>query len=195
VAEELVERLSILPDVSRAAVIGGSPREVRVEPTVERLAAYGVDPAAVARAIAVSGRLLPAGQFTRDDRTVAVEGGHLITSARDLGEIVVGVYDGRPVRLADVAEISDGPAETTDYVRHGWGPARRFAEHAGAPGTLIGGGPHAAGGHAADAGEAAENSGGPTSRPAVTIAISKQRGSNAVRVAADVVERAGERAR
>ena len=198
VAEELVERLSILPDVSRAAVIGGSPREVRVEPTVERLAAYGVDPAAVARAIAVSGRLLPAGQFTRDDRTVAVEGGHKITSARDLGEIVVGVYDGRPVRLADVAEISDGPAETTDYVRHGWGPARRFAEHAGAPGTLIGGAAHAAAGHAADAadaGEAAENSGGPTSRPAVTIAISKQRGSNAVRVAADVVERAGEMAR
>jgi len=66
-----------------------------VEPTIERLAAYGVDPTAVARAIAVSNSVLPAGRFTRDDRTVAVEGGHAILSDRDLAEIVVGVHDGR----------------------------------------------------------------------------------------------------
>jgi multidrug efflux pump subunit AcrB len=189
VAEELVERLSVLPAVSRAAVIGGSPRVVRVEPTVERMAAYGVDPAVVVRAIQLSGRVMPAGQFTRDDKTVSVEGGHAITSAGELGEIVVGVYDGRPVRLADVAEISDGPDETTDFVQHGWGPARRFAEHAGAPGTLIGDDHVGDGGHADRAGRDT------ASRPAVTIAISKQKGSNAVRVAADVVARAEEMAR
>jgi multidrug efflux pump subunit AcrB len=188
VAEELVERLAVLPNVSRAAVIGGAPRVVRVEPTVERMAAYGVDPATVARAIGVSGAVLPAGVFTRDDETVAVEAGHAIGSARDLAEIVVGVYDGRPVRLADVAEISDGPDEITDYVRHGWGPARRFAEHEGAPGTLI------AAGHGGEP-EPQAAVDGAASQPAVTIAISKQRGSNAVRVAADVIARAEAMAR
>jgi multidrug efflux pump subunit AcrB len=194
VAEELVERLSVLPNVSRAAVIGGSPRVIRVESTVERMAAYGVDPATVARAIAVSGTVLPAGRFTRDDQTVAVEAGHAIGSARDLTEIVVGVYDGRPVRLADVAKISDGPDEITDHVRHGWGPARRFAEHAGAPGTLVGvrHGEHGERGRQEQGGHGLGSSqaDAAASQPAVTIAISKQRGSNAVRVAADVLARA-----
>ena len=189
VAEELVERLSVLPNVSRAAVIGGSPRVVRVEPTAERMAAYGVDPTAVARAIDLSGRVLPAGQFTRDDRMVGVEGGHAITSARDLGEIVVGVYDGRPVRLADVAEISDGPDEITDYVRHGWGPAAAFAKHHGAPGTLVGG--H----HAPNGDHAGQPDVAGVSSPAVTIAISKQKGSNAVHVASGVLARAEAMAR
>ncbi len=92
--EELVQRLSMMPQVSRAAVVGGTPRVVRVEPTAERMEAYGVDPAAVAQAIAVSNTVLPAGRFTRDNKTVAVEGGHAIHSAADLTEIVVGVYDG-----------------------------------------------------------------------------------------------------
>jgi multidrug efflux pump subunit AcrB len=196
VAEELVERLAVLPNVSRAAVIGGEPRVVRVEPTIERLAAYGVDPAAVARAIAVSNSVLPAGRFTRDDRTVAVEGGHAILSDRDLAEIVVGVHEGRPVRLADVASVTDGPDEPTTFVRHGWGPARRFALHTGAPGTRIdttaphGPQPEEHDGPAVDRNAPAE-----PSMPAVTIAISKQRGSNAVRVADTVIERAADLAR
>jgi multidrug efflux pump subunit AcrB len=189
--EELVQRLSMLPQVSRAAVIGGTPRVVRVEPTAERMEAYGVDPAVVARAIAVSNTVLPAGRYTRDNQTVAVEGGHAIHSADELGEIVVGVYDGRPVRLADVAEIIDGSDEVADYVRHGWGPARGFAEHHGAPGTVI-----AAASDRGEAGvgdDAAEDAGsGEVSLPAVTIAISKQRGSNAVHVAENVIERAEE---
>ncbi|MFM1902337.1 MAG: Toluene efflux pump rane transporter TtgB, partial [Planctomycetota bacterium] len=159
------------------------------EPTVERMAAYGVDPAAVARAIDLSGRVMPAGQYTRDDRMVGVEGGHAIRSARDLGEIVVGVYDGRPVRLADVAEITDGPDEISDFVRHGWGPAVALAEHAGAPGTVVGR-EHAAEHHSAGRAEP-----GGVSTPAVTIAVSKQKGSNAVRVANDVLARAEAMAR
>ena len=187
--EELVQRLSMMPQVSRAAVIGGSPRVVRVEPTPERMEAYGVDPAVVARALAMSNTLVPAGRFTRDDATVAVEGGYAVHSAAELAEIVVGVYDGRPVKLADVAEIIDGPDEVTDYVRHGWGPARGFAEHHGAPGTVIGG--HL-GDHADQEAEAAETTDADVSSSAVTIAISKQRGSNAVRVAEHVIERAEE---
>ena len=186
VAEELVARLSGVPDVSRAAVVGGEPRIVRVEPTVERMAAYGVDPVAVARAIAVSNAVLPASRLVRDDRTVAVEGGHVLTSASDLAEVVVGVSEGRPVRLADVATVLDGPADPTDFVRHGWGPARGFAGHRGAPGTVIGV-PAAHGDPASGAATVAD-----PSVPAVTIAISKQRGSNAVNVADAVIGRAEE---
>ena len=192
VAEELVERLSVVPDVSRAAVVGGERRIVRVEPTVERMAAYGVDPVTVTRAIAASNTIVPAGRFVRDDRTVAVEAGHSIASARDLAEIVVGVSDGRPVRLADVATVEDGPAEPIDFVRHGWGPAHGAAHHHGGPGTVIGG--QASHGHA-EPSAATTDTGGEASLPAVTIAIAKQRGSNAVTVAANVIRRAEELAR
>ena len=192
VAEELVERLSVVPKVSRAAVIGGERRIVRVEPTVERMAAYGVDLVTVTRAIAASNTILPAGRFVRDDRTVAVEAGHSLASARDLAEIIIGVSDGRPVRLADVATVEDGPAEPTDFVRHGWGPAHGAAHHHGGPGTVIGG--QESHGHTEPT-PAAIDTAGDASLPVVMIAIAKQRGSNAVTVAANVIRRAEELAR
>ena len=41
-------------------------------------------------------------------------------------DLVVGVFDGAPVFLQDVADVEDGPDEVANYVRHGWGPAARF---------------------------------------------------------------------
>ena len=51
---------------------------------------------------------------------------------------MVGVFDGRPVFLKDVARVEDGPEEVNNYVRHGWGPARGFTEHEFFPGTVLG---------------------------------------------------------
>ncbi|NJL31888.1 MAG: efflux RND transporter permease subunit [Phycisphaerales bacterium] len=35
--------------------------------------------------------------------------------------LVVAVAQDSPVYLKDVAQVIDGPAEATGYVRHGWG--------------------------------------------------------------------------
>ncbi|HZW29773.1 MAG TPA: efflux RND transporter permease subunit [Isosphaeraceae bacterium] len=180
VGEEVVQRLSALPGVSRAYVVGGEPRTVRVDLDPERLQAYALGPLEVQQALQGANVTHPAGDFTRTDAVVRVEGGVAADRPERLGELVVGVFQDRPVFLKDVAVVRDGPDEAVSYVRHGWGPARGFEAPEGFPGTEIGG-------HDGSTASASPPNSG-ASRPAVTLAIAKQKGTNAVAVAEAVLE-------
>lgn len=185
IGEELVERLSVVPNVSRAYVLGGEPRTVSVDLDPDRLRGYQLSPAEVTRAVRGANVTLPAGKFTHADETIYVDAGIGLERSEQVGELVVGVTKGRPVFLKDVAQIRDEGAEVSNYVRHGWGSARSFASEEGSPGTTIG--DHNPESHAAPN---SQSEGG--SVPAVTIAIAKQKGSNAVHVANAVLASAAE---
>lgn len=174
VAEEMRERVANLSDVSRAEIVGGEPRVVQVLLDPERLQAFGVTPLAVQRALVATNVSRSAGDFTQRDTSLAVGGGRLFSSAAQLGTVVVGTSADHPVELADVADVVDGPDEIESYVRHGWGPARGFETAPGLPGSVVGG--------AAGSGDGAQ--------PAVTLSIAKKKGTNAVSVAEQVLERA-----
>ena len=191
VAEEVTQRLAGVPDVSRAYVVGGRPRVVQVLMDPDRMAAYHVSPLELQRAIQAANVRQTAGDFRSKDRLIRVEAGEPFDNARQLRDLVVGVFDGRPVFLKDVARVEDGPEEVASYVRHGWGPARGFTEHEFFPGTVLG-----------EADATAERSWPQSSEaaaadpvrpsPAVTIAIAKKKGSNAVWVANAVLREAEE---
>ena len=189
VGEELVQRLSALPGVSRAYVVGGEPRTVRIDLDPQRLQAYATSPLEVQRAIQGANVTLPAGDFTRNDAVVRVEGGVAADRPERLPELVVGVFKDRPVFLKDVATVRDGPDEVASYVRHGWGPAQGFEAPEGFPGTEVG--KHEELKRADSTSEILEPA---APRPAVTLAIAKQKGTNAVAVAESVL-RAAEKLR
>jgi multidrug efflux pump subunit AcrB len=178
VAEELTQRLAAARDVSRAYVVGGRPRAVQVLMDPDRMAAYHVSPLELRRAIQAANVRQTAGEFRSQDRLIQVEAGQPLADARQLRDLVVGVFDNRPVFLKDVAQVDDGPEEITNYVRHGWGPARGFTEHEFFPGTVLASPEHG------------EAKGGADSSSAVTIAVAKKKGSNAVWVANDVLRQA-----
>jgi multidrug efflux pump subunit AcrB len=178
VAEELVERLAAVENTSRAILFGGRPREVRVELDPERLAAFAVSPLDVERALRVTNVAAAVGTLRRGDASVDVRAGPPVRRAAELDDLVIGVFDERPVMLRDVATVVDGPAEVVSYVRHGRGPAAGFADEPGAPGTRIG--------PAAVTDATKDDMTG--AWPAVTIALAKKKGTNAVWVAEDVIE-------
>ncbi|MBN1489566.1 MAG: efflux RND transporter permease subunit [Phycisphaerae bacterium] len=167
VAEEMAERLAGLEDISRVAVLGGRPRQVLVYLDPEAMAGYDTSPAEIERAIHGVNVGMPAGGFNRHDSYSIVDAGQALLQPDELGEIVVSVHEGQPVFLKDVARIQDAPAEAATYVRFGCGPAW---EHGESP---------------------AELSAGQTETiPAVTIAVAKKKGTNAVWVARAVTEEA-----
>ena len=104
----------------------------------DRMAAYHVSPLELQRAIQAANVRQTAGDFRSNDRLIRVEAGEPFDNARQLRDLVVGVFDGRPVFLKDVANVEDGPEEVASYVRHGWGPARGFTKHEFFPGTVLG---------------------------------------------------------
>ena len=127
IGEEVVQRLSALPNVSRGYVVGGEPRTIRIDLDPERMEGYNLGPREIQRALQGANVTRPSGDFSRADRVIRVEAGVAFERPGQLPELVVGVFQGRPVFLKDVATVRDGPSEVVSYVRHGWGPAREVS--------------------------------------------------------------------
>ncbi|MFO0836122.1 MAG: efflux RND transporter permease subunit [Phycisphaerales bacterium] len=181
VSEELAARLAVVEDTSRVTISGGLPRVLTAYLDREAIAGRGLAPLDVQRAVQASNLLGPAGDLQSRDENIPIRAGLVVRDATGLGNLVVGVSAGNPVFLREVARLEDGPAERAAYVRHGWGPARSFETHHHAAGTLIGAGvPESAS-------QRLPNEG---STPAVTIAIAKKKGTNAVHVAEAVLQEA-----
>jgi multidrug efflux pump subunit AcrB len=162
IGEEVLARLAEVPDISRTAVVGGRKREVRVELDPGRLAGLGLGPLAIRQALLGADQAVQAGEFNQADRAITVTSDGFLGSAAQVGELVVGVYQGRPVYLRDVGKVSDGPEEAVSYTR--LSHSRRFQQ---------------------DHGLSEPESG----FPAVTLALAKKKGTNAVTVADQVLAR------
>jgi multidrug efflux pump subunit AcrB len=143
-AAQLRDAIAEVRDVAEVTLIGGRPRQLRVNVDPARLAAYELDPLAVHGAIRDNNlRERAAGPVTGGQVTSLEAGGRLRT-ADDVRRVVVSASSGRAVHVGDLAEVVDGDAEPTAYVT--------FQSRDGA-------------------------------RPAVTIAVAKRKGSNAIDVA------------
>jgi multidrug efflux pump subunit AcrB len=131
-ALELGQELSEVPEASRAQVIGGQPRVVRVEPDPDRLAAAGLTWTQLTGALQAASVRQPAGSSVRDNREIRIEAGPLLRSAEEVGGVVAGLSHGRPIYVSQVARVIDGPDEATDAVFFSPGPAgggRTGSEH------------------------------------------------------------------
>lgn len=147
-AEEMASQLQRLPNTNRIEVIGGQPRQLRIQLDPTAMAARGVSTVDVLQAIRQSNLIEPVGQLTLDNRSINLESG-LLLQPEQLPELVVAVVDQVPISLGEVAQVIDGPAEVASY---SW--LRTGEQHPQGPAS--------------------------EEFPLVTLAISKQPGSNAV---------------
>lgn len=109
IGDELAVELEQLPGVRSVDVIGGQPRQIRVEPNPAHLAAHGIGLVELTEAIEAASLRLPA-EPVRGRSTFNLRVGSLPGSVADVEQIQVGAGPTGPVYLADVAEVIDGPA-------------------------------------------------------------------------------------
>jgi multidrug efflux pump subunit AcrB len=105
-------------NVSGTSIIGGRRREVAVDLDRAKLSAYGASPASVAQAIAAANSRAQSGAFSGGS-DVSVESGNFLKTPGDVADVIVMAPGGRPVRVADVASVRDGPEEPSQYVLFG----------------------------------------------------------------------------
>jgi multidrug efflux pump subunit AcrB len=163
IGDELVDKLQQVPDSGRAAVIGGMSRKIRVEIDPAKLAAYGLDALAIVQSVRGADARLSSGTFEASNREIEVESGPALASVDEVRSIVVSAAHGKPVYLGDVAVVEDRFEEPASYTRTGFGPAAARVHGPDVPRT---------------------------ERPSVTVTVAKRKGTNAVRVAEHVLERA-----
>jgi multidrug efflux pump subunit AcrB len=123
IAAEVQQNVKQVENVSETTLLGGQKRELKITLDRQKLAAYHLGPLLIARALQGSNQRLQAGSFAEGNQEFAVEAGTFLHSAEEARKIVVAVQNGRPVYLADVASVSDGPEEPINYVYFGTGGA------------------------------------------------------------------------
>ncbi|MBP7444094.1 MAG: efflux RND transporter permease subunit [Zoogloea sp.] len=141
------------------STIGGPGHVLRVLMDPGRMNGFGVTPQDLKGALLLANASQPSGTLTAAGQEVLVQTGTYIASADDVKRLVVGVSGGKPVTVADVARVVDGPDQPSRFVWHGLGKGSVGAEAAG------------------------------ERFPAVTLSISKKPGENAADVANGVIRR------
>ncbi len=140
--------------------IGGAQNLVRVELDPPRVAGFGLTVEDLSFALRSSNVVSHAGELQSDNVEIPVQAGTFLASKEDVESMVVGMFEGRPVYLGDVADVTLGADTPEQYTWFATGPA---AETIGLEPT-----PYA---------------------PSVTIAIAKKPGTNATHIADAVIER------
>jgi multidrug efflux pump subunit AcrB len=161
VARELCDELEKADNVAATEIKGGLPRELKVRLDAGRLAARGLTPLAVMGALEKGNLARRAGEISSGNRDYTLDAGSFLADAAGAKRLVVSVQEGRPVYLEDVAQVSDGVQDPTDYVFFGLG---RAAASKGLKG-------------------------GAADYPAVTVSVAKRKGANATWLAEDLLKR------
>ncbi|MFP3873705.1 MAG: efflux RND transporter permease subunit [Thiohalophilus sp.] len=160
VAHSIESELKRVKGTRDIYTLGGPDQVVQVQLDPARLSAYNLAVSDLRDALQQSNATRPAGSLVGENREIPVQTGTFLSSESEVKNLIVGVHEGKPVYLRDVASVRRGPDQPEQYVRLGTGPA------------------------AADKGITAQGE-----FPAVTVAIAKQPGTNAVNIAEDVIER------
>ncbi len=160
VAHAVESELKRVPGTRNVYTIGGPDQTVQVSLDAQRLAGHGITVPDLVGALQAANVVQHAGSLVTAEGVLPLQAGQFLASREDVAQLIVAVRDGRPVYLQDVADVQAGSDQPEQYVSFGAGPA------AGVRGIELAG-----------------------TSPAVTIAISKKPGENAIDVTDAVLAR------
>ncbi|MBS1604447.1 MAG: efflux RND transporter permease subunit, partial [Bacteroidetes bacterium] len=161
-AEVVTGEIKKVPDVADVSVIGGRSRQIRVILDKDKMAEARLDISSIARSIPGGNARSEAGQLLSQDTSFLVDAGNFLKDAGDVENLVVGVgRQQQPVYLRQIARVVDGPALPSQYVFFRYGRS-----------------------------DTLNNTYGST-YPAVTLAIAKRKGADAMHLSEQILRKTG----
>ncbi len=163
VAHAMETELKRVKGTREVLTLGGTAHVIRVLLNPDALNAHQLSLQEVRAALQSANVSESAGNLVRNNREVLVQTGRFLSNAEEVSQLVIGVLEGRPVYLHDVADIEDGADQPASYVWFGTGAAASDKDIS-ARGEFT----------------------------AVTLAMTKKPGENAVEVANKLLQRVEE---
>ncbi|HVZ55051.1 MAG TPA: efflux RND transporter permease subunit [Chitinophagaceae bacterium] len=157
--QTLASEIKKVPEVADVTLIGGRSRQVRVVLDKDRMSREQVDFLGIARSIEAANAQVEAGTLLQRDTAFSVRTGDFLGTADEVAGLIVGTHDQQPVYLRQVATVTDGPQIPSQYVWFGYGQA--------------------------DSSRRTYRS----AYPAITLAIAKRKGADAMRLSGQILER------
>ena len=160
IAHAIEAELKRVPGSRDIYTVGASKRVVHVLLDSAKIAGYNISLTDLRNALRASNSATDALSLTENNTEIQVIAGTFLSTVDEIGNLVVGVSNGTPVYLNDVATVKHHADSPETYVSFG---TAKGSSHIGL----------------------AEN----IATPAVTIAIAKQPGVNAVDVSDNIIKR------
>ena len=115
VAHTLEAEIKRVPGTRDVYTIGAPQRMVVVELDATRLASYGMTADDLAGALSAANVVSQAGDRVTADGVLPMTAGRYLADAQQVAELVIGLRDGRPLYLSDVASIQRGADLPSQY--------------------------------------------------------------------------------
>ncbi len=112
VENRIAQRLSQVNGVGMVSIAGGQRPAVRVQVDTERLAAAGVSLEAVRSAVSQANVNLAKGSTDGPARASAIDANDQLRQPADYADLVLAYRNGTPLRLGDVAHVTEAPENT-----------------------------------------------------------------------------------
>ena len=116
---EIERKISVMA----AHPIGGPDQVVQVLFDPQRIAAYSLVLDDARRALMSANQSTSAGNMPSVNGDIQIQAGDFLIKPEEVADLVVGVHQGSPVFLRDVAQVKLDSDRATQYVTQGFGPA------------------------------------------------------------------------
>ncbi len=121
IGQTLTNEIKKIPDVASVNILGGRSRQVSVTLDKDKMAESHVDFLSINKQIQGSNAQLLAGNLISQDTSFSVDAGNFLSTADEVGNLIVGSNNGQPVFLKQVATIEEGAEKPSQYVFYGYG--------------------------------------------------------------------------
>lgn len=156
---KVLEELRGIPQIGKSWIAGVSETSLRVWLDPKKLAYYHIAVQSIKQSLASSNISLSAGKLDTSNKVIPLKVSAHLINPDDISKTMIGIWDGKPVYLHDVATIDWAPAKDNVRSFFAYGPANNVKAKAG------------------------------KLTQSVTIALARQKGSNGVDVANDILQR------
>ncbi|MFF3175195.1 efflux RND transporter permease subunit [Streptomyces sp. NPDC057900] len=119
----VVPALEDIDGVGQVSVDGVRDLQISVTPDDKKLAAAGLNAASLSQALQSGGATVPAGSFSESGKSRTVQVGGAFTSLKQIEDLRVNGQDpatgkpGKPVRVGDIAKVTQEPATADSITR------------------------------------------------------------------------------
>jgi len=121
--EEVNNKIKSIKGIASTKIIGGRSRIISVTLDKDKMAQNHVDILGITQKIKANNQQSQVGHYDKNDTEILVEAGNFLKTVDDVKNLIIGVYQQKPVYLKQVASIKDGPEIPNEYVSFGYGKA------------------------------------------------------------------------
>lgn len=120
ISEEVTSEIKKIKDVSLTNIIGGRARQLKVILDKDKLAESNVDALGVMQMIQANNGSSQSGSFNSNNQEFLITTGQFLASQEDVENLVVGTSQNMPVYLKQIAKVEDGASKPSNYVSFGY---------------------------------------------------------------------------